>query len=164
MGAQTIEQLAKAMGKSARTLKTWFKRGCPRTSVAAIRAWQAEHVLPPKGGPRKKRDPVADAKQQALQTRVNEANAKKAEADARNKTIRTDKLAGELVARADVIREAAEYFIHARTVLDTLPDAIAKEFSGEQRIRARTVAKQKVAAALRLLADWRDRRSAADGS
>lgn len=157
--APTLKELAAAMEVSVRTLNTWIARRCPRGPLAAVKAWHAENVQPRKGGPRTERDPVVDAEQQALQKRMNESNARKAEQDARFKQIKTDKLAGEMWHRDDVIREAAAYFSHARTVLDTLPDAIAKEFAGEERLRARAVAKQKVVAVLRILADWRDARS-----
>lgn len=149
----TLRRLAAEMAVSTRTLHTWIARGCPRGPLEAVRAWHADNVLPRQGGPRKERDPEAGQLQQALQQRVNEAKAREAEEAARYKQIKSDLLERRLVPIDQVVREAAELFTDIRAILESIPDAVAKEMPQPLQTRAFDVARNKVAAALKKLAD-----------
>jgi phage terminase Nu1 subunit (DNA packaging protein) len=147
----TLKKLAKAVGVSERTLNTWVRRGCPRGPVKAIDAWKLENVLPRKGGPRSKRDATTDQTQQSLQHRVNQANAEKAEQDARWKRTKADQLERKLVPIEQVVREAAEIFIEVRAVLDSIPAAVTKEVPQQLRTRIYEIERNKIDAALHKL-------------
>lgn len=143
--------LAAGCKVSTRTINEWIGRGCPRTSVAAALAWQAEHVLPRKGGPRKASDAPGDRRQRSLQERTLRATARKAEQDARYRKITADHAAAKLVERDQVVREAAELFTEIRSILDSIPDAAAKEVPQQFRTRIYEVERAKIDAALKKL-------------
>jgi hypothetical protein len=151
VAASTIEKLAGQLGVSERTLNTWIARGCPRGPLKKIREWKEANILPRKGGPRKTRDESADRSQRSLQQRVNEANADKAEQDARYKQIKADLLERRLVPIDQVVREAAELFAEIRSILETIPDATTKEMCPKCRERSYEVERAKVDAALKKL-------------
>jgi phage terminase Nu1 subunit (DNA packaging protein) len=164
--ALTLKQLATGCKVSVRTLNTWLQRGCPRHSITAALAWRDKHVLPRKGGPRKRRPITAEkeTEQQSLLARRIVAQCEKDEAIARREKIKSDMLAGTVVEKVAVVREAAEICSAARAILDAIPDAIAKELPEESRVRAYEVAKNKVDAAFRKLADLRPGAGGADGA
>jgi phage terminase Nu1 subunit (DNA packaging protein) len=157
----TIKQIAKALKVSERTVNTWIQRGCPRGPLSAVKTWHQQQVLPRLGGPRKKdegqrtkdkthRD--ASSAGITLQERVNLANARKAEEDARYKQLKADELEGKTWRREKVTREAAEIFTEIRAILESIPDAAAKEVPQQFQTRVYDVERNKIAAALKKLA------------
>lgn len=153
MARESLAKLAAAVGVSLRTLHTWLDRGCPRSSADAIRVWRAAHVLPRQGGPRKTRrqSDSGDADGGDLQRQVLRARRYKERQQARAIKLKNDVLSGKLIDRADVVREYAEQFAVARSILEGFPDALAKEAPAELRTVAFTLARNRVDAVLRLL-------------
>jgi phage terminase Nu1 subunit (DNA packaging protein) len=147
----TLKELASAAGVSERTLNTWIKRGCPRGPIEAVLAWQAENVLPRKGGPRRELT-AADKTQIALQQRLNEAKASDAEEGARTKRLKRRLLQRKLMPIEQAVREAAEIFTEVRSILESIPDAVAKEVPQQLRTRIYDVTRNKIAAAFKKLA------------
>lgn len=150
MGAKqpTLDELAQAMDVNVRTLKGWKARGCPCHSLPAVRQWHANHVLPRKGGPGKK----PDARVDSLQLRIMQAEAEKAEEDARGKKMENDRKAGTLMDKQQLVRETAELFVEMRAILESIPDAATKEVPQQYRARIYDVERNKVDGALRKLA------------
>lgn len=149
--APTLRELAIGVGVSERTLNTWIARGCPRDSADAIRQWQQENVLPRKGGPR--REPTeADKSQMALQQRLNTAKASDAEEAARTKRLKRRLLQKRLMPIDQAVREAAEIFTEVRAIIESIPDAVAKEVPQQLRTRIFDVARNKITAAMKKLA------------
>lgn len=144
----TIEELAKALKVSSRTLKTWLARGCPRTSAAAIEKWRDANVLPRQGGPRKEIDRQAGP----LQRRINKAKLRRELAAAKKAERENEIEAGRLRSIDDITREWAEQFAPARTLLDAFPDQFAKELPREQRVLGYDLARNMVDKVLRCLA------------
>jgi phage terminase Nu1 subunit (DNA packaging protein) len=158
-----LKDLAQGAAVSERTLNTWIARGCPRSSVAAVLAWQQANVLPRKGGPRKTLTQT-DRSQIALQHRLNEAKAKDAEEGARTKRVKRRLLQKRLMPIDQVVREAAEIFTEVRSILESVPDAVAKEVPQQLRTRAYDATRNKITAALKKLASLHSLGSAADGA
>jgi phage terminase Nu1 subunit (DNA packaging protein) len=150
--ALTLKQLARGAGVSERTLNTWVGRGCPRSSVAAIDAWKLDNVLPRKGGPRKDRDGAGDQSQIALQTRLNLAKASDAEESAKSKRLKRRLLQRKLMLITEGVREAGEIFTEVRAIIESIPDAVAKECPQQLRTRIYDVARNKITAAFKKLA------------
>lgn len=149
--ALTIKALAAGCKVSTRTINEWLARGCPRTSIAEALDWQADHVQPRKGGPRTRREPSGDRRQRSLQERTLRANARKAEQDARYRKIKADRAAKKSLDRDQVVREAAELFTEMRAIIDSIPDAAAKEVPQQFRARVYEAERAKVDAALKKL-------------
>ena len=148
----TLDELAAAMNPpvNVRTLKGWKARGCPCTSIDAVKKWHANHVRPRKGGPAGPKT-ESDKRAESLQLRTLTAEAEKAEEDARGKKMENDKRAGLLVEKSEVIREAAEVFAAMRAILEAFPDAAAKEVPQQQRARIYDVARNTIDKTLRKL-------------
>lgn len=159
----TRDELAQAMGVNVRTLNGWVAKGCPTTSVEAVRAWKSEHVRPRPDAAKQ-----GDEQQNSLQRRRMLAEAEKAEEAARAAKLRNDKAAGLLHENTVCVREAAEIFSAARAMLDAVPDAIAKECPDQVRTRVYETAKTKLAGVLKKLAELHllgtTGRSAPDGA
>jgi phage terminase Nu1 subunit (DNA packaging protein) len=148
----TLKQLAAGSGVSERTLNTWIARGCPRTSVEAVRVWQQENVLPRKGGPRKNRDAPGDGSPYSLQQRLNLAKADDAEESARTRRLKRRLLQRKLMMIDEAVREAGEIFTEVRAIIESIPDAVAKECPQQLRTRIYDVARNKITAAFKKLA------------
>jgi lambda repressor-like predicted transcriptional regulator len=160
----TLKVLAAGAEVSERTLNTWIARGCPRSSVAAVLAWQQENILPRRGGPRKDRNSPADQTQQSLQHRLNSAKADDAEEAARTKRLKRRLLQKRLMPIDQVVREAAEIFTEVRAIIESIPDAVAKEVPQQLRTRIYDVERNKITAALKKLAALHSLGSDADGA
>lgn len=148
--SDVLANLAAAVGVSVSMLHRWFKRGCPRGTVAEIRAWRADHVLPRQGGPRSGYADEEDTGDMQYELLV--AKRDKEREQARAIKLKTDVLEGKLIERADVVREFAEQFACARAILDGFPDAFSKEAPAELRSAAYTLARSRMDGVLRLLA------------
>jgi hypothetical protein len=148
---ESATRLAAELGISSSMLHRWFGRGCPRGDLAAIETWRRENLLPRQGGPGAIRGKISGAQKQILLARRD-----KERQQARAIKLKTDILEGKLVEKADVVREYAEQFAVARSILDGLPDALAKESPAEIRTAAFTLARNRVDAVLRLLSQLAD--------
>ncbi|MDQ3288932.1 MAG: hypothetical protein M3Q42_11880 [Pseudomonadota bacterium] len=150
-----MKALAAGCGVSERTLNTWVKRGCPRSSIRAALSWRDKHVLPRKGGPRKARrgaiEEAEDTELQGLQARRTLAQCLRDEEAARSAKMKNDLLAGTLVPIDQVVRDEAVRCTQARSILEGLSDAIAKELPEEWRARTHAAAKTRIEAVLRKL-------------
>jgi phage terminase Nu1 subunit (DNA packaging protein) len=126
-----------------------------------VLAWQQANILPRKGGPRKERT-AADQSQIALQHRLNEAKAIDAEESARTRRVKRRLMQKRLMPIAQVVREAAEIFTEVRAIIESIPDAVAKEVPQQLRTRIYDVERNKITAALKKLASLHSLGSASD--
>jgi hypothetical protein len=90
--------------------------------------------------------------QYSLQQRLNEAKANDAEESARTRRIKRRLLQRKLMLIAEGVREAGEIFTEMRAILESIPDAVAKECPQQLRTRIFDVARNKVTAAFKKLA------------
>lgn len=148
----TLKELAVACGVSERTVNTWIARGCPRAPIEAVKAWQQDNIMPRKGGPRTRGEGRGDESGYSLQQRLNEAKASDAEESAKAKRLKRRLLQRKLMLITEAVREAGEIFTEVRAIIESLPDAIAKEVPQQLRTRIYDVARNKITAAFKKLA------------
>jgi len=141
----TMTELAAAVGTTRQSLSSWKRKGCPMTTADEIKAWRADNILPRNGAAH------PDESQGARLVRM---QADKAAADAEGKRIRNQQLRGELVDRAEVVREFSEFLVSAKPILEAIPDDCAIETPQEFRVSVRSVAKNAVDRALLKLSQW----------
>src|SRR5262245_53229829 len=140
------KELAAAVGVSRRSLSGWIAEGCPSDSPEAVQLWRENNKLPRPGA-----KPSSDETSQA---RLLRAQADKTEADAEARRIKNLQLRGELVERAEIIREFAEFLVAAKPILDAIPDDIATEAPQDMRARMHGIAKAAVDRCLLKLSQW----------
>jgi hypothetical protein len=141
----SITELANEVGISRQALHGYKQRGCPMTTADEVNAWRANNILPRNGV-------AVDGESQGA--RLIRMQADKAAADAEGKRIRNQQLRGELVERAEVIREFAEFLVAAKPILDAIPDDISTESPLELRGKMHGIAKRAVDRALLKLSQW----------
>lgn len=141
----TVKELAAATGISERQLARYFERGCPRTSAAAILDWKSKHIRDtPEGS--------AGSIQEARLRLVQQQTAREAE--------QTQKLAienavrrGELIERAEVVRDISICLSRFRNRLEALPGQLCVLMPAEFKATAKQMAEGQVHTALKELAD-----------
>src|SRR5262249_11490156 len=116
------------------------------TGVDEIAAWRANHLAPRPGSV------PADGESHAARLLRNKADTEGEKAAALR--LKNAQRRGELVERAEIVREFAEFLTHARAILDTLPDDIATETPHDLRPRMHAIAKASVDRMLQKLSSW----------
>jgi phage terminase Nu1 subunit (DNA packaging protein) len=148
-------KLARHLGVSVTMVGNYIDQGMPvledgSYDVEECLAWQAA-MRASSGRPTK-----GDAgSENDLRERKLLAECEKLEQETIAKRMKNDLLAGELVYRTDVVAECADMLSKFKAILESIPDDIAKEAPGEQRVGIRAIAKQSVDRARHLMAAWR---------
>ena len=88
----TIKQLVEGVGVSDTTLKKYFARGCPRTSIEAVQKWRSENI--------KAVAEDADVSELGIESR--RADIADKWESARTRQQKNDERAGKYILKADV--------------------------------------------------------------
>ena len=88
----TVEAIAAEMGVCRKTLHRYYSRGCPRSTVSGAVQWRSENI--------KAAAQVTEASDVRLELR--RAELEQTLETARSQRLKTDLLAGSLLARVDV--------------------------------------------------------------
>lgn len=99
----TIQQMADGIGVSGTTIDKYVKRGCPRTSIAAVQKWRTENI----------KAVAEDADLSEIGIEIRRAEMAERWENARTRQQKNDERAGKMIAKADVE-------LHLRTALSRL--------------------------------------------
>jgi phage terminase Nu1 subunit (DNA packaging protein) len=148
----TLKELASGAGVSERTLNTWIKRGCPRgLDRGGARLAGREHP-PAQRRPAASERTAADRRRSRCSSGSTRPRPSDAEESARTKRLKRRLLQKRLMPIDQVVREAAEIFTEVRAIIESIPDAVAKEVPQQLRTRIYDVVRNKITAALKKLA------------
>jgi hypothetical protein len=111
----TIPQLVAGVGVSDTTLKKYFARGCPRTSVEAVLRWRSENI----------KAVAEDADVSELGIEYKRADIADKLESARAKRIKNDRADGSLVLRAEVSRELSIILSRFHNRVVSIPSDVA---------------------------------------
>jgi AcrR family transcriptional regulator len=98
----TIRQLVEGVGVSDTTLKKYFARGCPRTSIEAVQKWRSENI----------KAVAEDAEVSEIGIELKRAEMAERWENARTRQIKNDRLQNELRPISEI--EHALRVIHSR--------------------------------------------------
>ena len=93
----TVKQLVEGVGVSDTTLKKYFSRGCPRTSVEAVQKWRAENI----------KAVAEDADVSEIGIELKRAEMAERWENARTRQLKNDLASGRLIRKEDVERDVS---------------------------------------------------------
>jgi len=142
-----VSALARECRCHPNTLYRYQSEGCPIEEGAdAIKAWLAL---------REEQKRASSAEASDLQERKLLAECAKLEADAESKELKNSIARGEVINTDEANEELAERLIHAKAMLESMVDDIAKECPQELRVKVREIAKHAADRFYRKVANWK---------
>lgn len=142
-GELTIPELVNGVGVSHTTLKKYFARGCPRTSVEAVLRWRSENI----------KAVAEDADVSELGIEYKRADiADKAES-ARAKRLKNDLTEGRLVLREEIIRDLSLVLSRFRNRVTSIGIEVANICPDALKVPIKNSVENTIAVALKEMVD-----------
>ncbi len=91
----TVDQIADGLGVSDKTIRQYWRRGCPRHSVAAVVEWRRQHI----------KAVAEDAESSEVMMENKRADLEKTREAAKAQRLKNEALEGTLIDRGEIERD-----------------------------------------------------------
>jgi len=139
----TAGELATDVGCSDKTIRRYWRRGCPRDSVAAVVKWRSENI----------KAVAEDAEPSEVMAEIKRAELEKTLEAAKGQRLKNEALEGGLIDRMTIQRDLSLAFARIRDRLLSLGTQCANLAPGDLKAPVKNLIDEQVRVAMKELAN-----------